>query len=123
MLPIRSSALAPFRLALGLLMLVLLPACMTTRVMTQEDSQAFANDPTTDTIVTGYWWGIGKQPVVRPACDPGYNHLNGVTVRTHFGHYLLATVTLGIVQKKEVRWYCARCVPNPPCSADSTFNP
>ena len=122
MVSARSSARVQFQVMLGLLLLTALPACMTTRVMTQEDCQTFANDPTTDTVVTGYWWGIGKQPVIRPACDPGYNHLNGVTVRTRFGHYLLATVTLGIVQKKQVRWCCARCVPNPPRAIDSTFN-
>jgi len=92
---------------------LLLTSCMTTHVMTEPDSDTPANVSYTDTTLTAYFWGL-KQPVdLIPPCDPRFNHLNGVTVRSTFGHYLLLTLTLGIVHKQRVAWACAPYVPPP----------
>jgi|GEM_PF-695732 len=90
---------------------LLLTSCMTTHVMTEPDSDTPDNVSYADTTLTAYFWGL-KQPVdLVPPCDPRFNHLNGVTVRSTFGHYLLLTLTLGIVHKQRVAWACAPYVP------------
>ncbi len=84
---------------------------MTTRVVTEPDADTPEGVPYTQKTVTAYFWGL-KQPIdLKPPCDPRFNHLNGVMVRSNFGHYLLTTVTLGMVHKQNVRWYCAPFVP------------
>lgn len=95
------------------LLSLLLTGCMTTHVMTEPDSDSPANVSYTDTTLTAYFWGL-KQPVpLTPPCDKRFNHLNGVTVRSTFGHYLLLTLTLGLVHKQRVQWACAPYVPPP----------
>jgi hypothetical protein len=100
----------------GLFLCVLiltLPGCVTTRIATLPDCPDPDSVPYTETSVTAYFWGLKQPDDIKPPCDARFNHLNGVTVKTTFGHYLLTTVTLGIVNKRRVRWCCAPYVPQP----------
>jgi hypothetical protein len=94
---------------LGLLLAAgLSSGCITNRVVTiQDDCDTMANDPRTDTVRTAYFWGLMQPTDFHPPCDPRFNHLNMVTVKTTFGQYLLASVTMGIVIKQHLRWCCA----------------
>ncbi|GAB2591552.1 hypothetical protein GCM10027190_45050 [Spirosoma areae] len=94
-----------------LLGLSVVSGCMTTRVFTEPDCNTPANVTYTQETTTAYFWGLKQPADTKPPCDPRFNHLNGVTVKSTFGHYLLATVTLGIVNKRRVQWCCAPFVP------------
>ena len=90
-------------------------SCMTTRIVTvPNDCAAMANDPHNQAIYKSYWWGLQTMPPINPACDPRSNHLNAVEVRTSFGQYLLTGITLGIVQRRTVRWCCTPYRPDIP---------
>ena len=94
-----------------LLTISTLTGCMTTRITTEPDCDTPVGVTYSQKTVTAYFWGL-KQPVdLKPPCDPRFNHLNGVTVKSTFGQYLLTTVTLGIVHKQQVLWCCAPYVP------------
>lgn len=95
----------------GLVLLGGLSGCMTTRIATGHDCDSVVNDPHNTHLVTAYFWGLKQPTDVRPACDPRFNHLNGVTVKTSFGQYMLALVTVGIVTKQRVSWCCAPYTP------------
>jgi hypothetical protein len=98
--------------SLFLCVLVLtLSSCVTTRIITEPDGNNPDNVAYADTTVTAYFWGLLQPDDIKPPCDPRANHLNGVTVKTTFGHYLLMTVTLGIVNKRRVQWRCMPYVP------------
>ncbi|QHV99614.1 hypothetical protein [Spirosoma endbachense] len=99
-------------LGLGLLFVSpLLPGCITTRVTTEPDCNTPANVTYTQQTTTAYFWGLKQPTDITPPCDRRFNHLNGVTVKSTFAHYLLSTVTLGVVNKRHVRWCCAPYVP------------
>ncbi|GAB3701825.1 hypothetical protein GCM10027592_30500 [Spirosoma flavus] len=84
---------------------------MTTRVFTEPNCNTPANVTYTSQVTTAYFWGL-KQPLdIKPPCDPRFNHLNGVMVKSTIGHYVLTTITLGIVNKRRVQWCCAPYVP------------
>ncbi|MVM30380.1 hypothetical protein GO755_10075 [Spirosoma sp. HMF4905] len=94
-----------------ILLMTMLPGCITTRVMTEPDCDTPEGVSYSQKTVTAYFWGF-KQPVdLKPPCDPRFNHLNGITVKSTFAHYMLSTITLGIVNKRQVRWCCAPYVP------------
>ena len=85
----------------------LLTSCMSTRIVTSpNDCAAMAKDPNNTVVRKSYWWGLQKQEDFNPKCDPRSNHLNAVEVRTSFGQYLLASVTLGIVLRQHLWWCC-----------------
>ena len=93
----------------GLLLLAagLTTGCMSTRIVTiPNDCAAMAKDPNFRVVRKSYWWGLQKQVDFDPKCDSRFNHLNAVEVRTSFGQYLLAGVTLGIVQRQSLWWCC-----------------
>ncbi len=79
--------------------------------MTEPDGDTPANVSYASTISTAYFWGLVQPTDIKPPCDPRANHLNMVTVKSTFGHYLLSTVTLGIVTKRRVQWHCTPYVP------------
>ncbi|GAA4454643.1 hypothetical protein GCM10023189_21380 [Nibrella saemangeumensis] len=86
---------------------------MTTRIVSTADCDTPVNDPTTQRVVTSYFWGL-KQPVnLTPGCDPRSNHLNSVTVKSNLGYFLLSAVTLGMVNKQRVEWCCTPFTPRP----------
>ncbi|QDK80669.1 hypothetical protein EXU85_19475 [Spirosoma sp. KCTC 42546] len=88
-----------------------LAGCITTRVATEPDCDTPEGVTYSQKTVTAYFWGFKQPTDLKPPCDPRFNHLNGVTVKSTFAHYLLSTVTLGIVNKQQVRWCCAPYVP------------
>ncbi len=93
----------------------LLTGCMTTRISTiPGDCAAMANDPHNQAIYKAYWWGLQTMPDITPPCDPRAYHLNAVEVRTSFGQYVLTGITLGIVQRRTVRWCCTPYRPDVP---------
>lgn len=89
----------------------LLSGCMTARIATSHDCDTVVNDPNSTQVVTAYFWGLKQPTDVRPPCDPRSNHLNGVSVQTSFGNFLLALVTAGVVTKQRVSWCCAPYMP------------
>jgi hypothetical protein len=95
----------------SLLVASALSGCMTTRIATSHDCDSVVNDSNNTQLVTTYFWGLKQPTDVRPACDPRFNHLNGVTVKTSFGNYLLALATVGIVTRQRVSWCCAPYTP------------
>ena len=103
--------MAHFQLLVSLALAGALSGCMTTRIATSHDCDSVVNDPNNTQLVTAYFWGLKQPTDVRPACDPRFNHLNGVTVKTSFGNYMLALATVGIVTKQRVSWCCAPYTP------------
>ena len=99
------------RATAGLLLAGMLAGCMTTRIATGYDCDAAVNTPGSTQLVTSYFWGLKQPTDLRPPCDSRFNHLNGVTVKTNFGNYLLAVVTVGVVTRQRVSWCCAPYTP------------
>ncbi|QHW01437.1 alpha/beta hydrolase [Spirosoma endbachense] len=85
--------------------------CVTTRVVTDPDCGTPNNVSYTHQTATSYFWGLKQSTDITPPCDPRFNHLNGVTVYSTFGQFLLSTVTLGIVNKRRVEWCCSPYTP------------
>jgi hypothetical protein len=85
---------------------------VTTRIMTSTQCADAANI-VRDTTVWHYFWGLKQAADIKPNCDPRFNHLNKVEVKTKFTHMLLAIVTLGIVVPQTVTWCCAPHNPGP----------
>jgi len=92
------------------------PGCMTTRVVSQYDSNTIANNPLNRRTTWTYAWGLVQPKDINPKCSPSFNHLNSVSVRTNFGYLLLSVATLGIVVPMQVEWTCA-----PPDPATETL--
>ncbi|UOG72861.1 hypothetical protein MTX78_12055 [Hymenobacter tibetensis] len=100
-----------FATVTGLVLVGTLSGCMTTRIVTGHDCDTAANDPNSTQLVTAYFWGLKQPTDLRPPCDPRFAHLNGVTVKTSFGNFLLSLVTVGVVTKQRVSWCCAPYTP------------
>ena len=70
--------------------ILLLPAIsfssckVTTRIITSTQS-ADAVNVIRDTTVVHYFWGLKQAADINPGCDPRFNHLNKVEVKTKFG--------------------------------------
>jgi len=85
---------------------------VTTRVITSTQS-ADATNIVRDTTVVHYFWGLKQAADIKPGCDPRFNHLNKVEVRSKFGQSLVSVITLGIVVPQTVSWACAPYNPSP----------
>lgn len=85
---------------------------VTTRIMTSSQCADAANI-VRDTTVVHYFWGLKQAADINPGCDPRFNHLNKVEVKTKFGQLLAAVFTLGIVVPQTVTWCCAPHNPGP----------
>jgi hypothetical protein len=90
----------------------LLQSCSTTKIVTEYDC-ANAHGIDRDTTVWTYFWGLKQVADIHPDCDPRYNHLNKVVVKTRPGHVLLSIITLGIVVPQKLSWCCAPFNPTP----------
>lgn len=77
------------------------------RVVTEYDSNSFANNPLHQRVVWTYAWGLVQPKDVNPACDASFNHLNMVEAKTNIGFLLLSAVTLGVVVPMKIKWDCA----------------
>jgi hypothetical protein len=86
--------------------------CATTKVITEYDcADAFPLNK--DTTVWHYFWGLKQARDIRPTCDPSFNYLNRVEVKTTVGQVLLSFLTLGIVLPQKISWCCAPYNPTP----------
>jgi hypothetical protein len=85
-------------------------SCMTTRVVTKDDCDTFANNPVNRKTTWTFAWGLVQPADIDPKCQQGT--LNKVEVRTNLGYLLLSVVTVGIVVPQQVRWCCTP--PSPP---------
>jgi len=100
-------------LALLFLTAVSFTSCkVTTRVITSTQS-ADAASIVRDTTVIHYFWGLKQAADIKPGCDPRFNHLNKVEVRSKLGQSLVSVITLGIVVPQTVSWACAPYNPTP----------
>ena len=99
--------------AILLLPAVYFSSCkVTTRIITSTQS-ADAVNVIRDTTVVHYFWGLRQAADINPGCDPRFNHLNKVEVKTKFSQMLLSVITLGIVVPQTVTWACAPFNPTP----------
>lgn len=101
---------------LGIALIV--QSCSTTKVISRYDCDTFANNTVYARTTWSYAWGLVQPKDINPGCDPRFNHLNKVQVKTNFGFALITTVTLGIVIPQRVEWCCAPYSP-PTDSLDS----
>src|SRR5215203_4633190 len=76
---------------------------ISSKVITSTDC-ADATNIVHDTTVWNYFWGIKQAADINPQCDPNFNYLNRVTVKTNFGHILISALTLGIAVPQKVSW-------------------
>lgn len=93
-------------LSLLLITSVIACSCSQTKIITEYDC-ADAVNVNKDTTVWHYFWGLQQSKDIRPQCDPRYNHLNKVVVKTTPGNLLLAVITLGIVVPQKLSWCCS----------------
>jgi hypothetical protein len=93
----------------GLLLIIfyLIPGCSTTKVITKYDCNTFANNPVNSKTTWAFAWGLIQPKDIDPKCEPSFNHLNKVVVKTNLGFILLSAVTLGAVIPQRVEWCCA----------------
>jgi hypothetical protein len=94
----------------GLLLIVLIPlaeSCSTTKVITKYDCNTIANNPVNRRTTWTFAWGLVQPRDINPNCEPSFNHLNKVVVKTNLGFILLSAVTLGAVIPQRVEWCCA----------------
>ncbi|HEX5026679.1 MAG TPA: hypothetical protein VFV68_15470 [Agriterribacter sp.] len=87
--------------------IVLIQGCSTTKVISKYDCDTFSNNSVYQKTTWSYAWGLVQPKDIDPGCDPRFNHLNKVVVKTNIGFILLSTVTLGIVIPQHVEWCCA----------------
>lgn len=85
----------------------LLQSCSTTRIVTKYDCNTIANNPVNKRTTWAFAWGLVQPKDINPNCEPSFNHLNKVEVKTNVGYILLSAVTLGIVIPQRVEWCCA----------------
>jgi hypothetical protein len=88
-------------------------SCSTTKIVSKYDCDTFANNPTKKKTTWSFAWGLVQPKDIDPKCDPRFNHMNKVAVKTNLGYILLSTVTLGIVIPQKVEWCCAPYSPAP----------
>jgi Bor protein len=79
-------------------------SCTQTKVVTSQDCATVLRK---DTTVYHYLWGLIQANEIKPACDPRFNYMNKVVVKTNFGSILLSAITLGIVIPQKVNYCCA----------------
>jgi hypothetical protein len=96
----------PLLLRLLVILSVIACSCSSTKIITEYDCADAAN-VNKDTTVWHYFWGLKQSKDIRPQCDPRYNHLNKVVVKTTPGNVLLTVITLGIVIPQKISWCCA----------------
>ena len=100
--------LKSWTLGAGLLVAVMVPAgCSTTKVITKYDCNTIANNPVNHRTTWTFAWGLVQPRYINPNCEPAFNHLNKVVVKTNLGFILLSAVTLGAVIPQRVEWCCA----------------
>jgi len=77
------------------------------RIVTEYDSNSYANNPLHQKVLWTYAWGLVQPKDFNPGCDASFNHLNKVEIKTNIGFILLSAITLGVVVPVKVKWDCA----------------
>jgi hypothetical protein len=91
---------------------LLAQSCSATKVISRYDCDTFSNNTVYKRTTWSYAWGLVQPKDINPGCDPRFNHLNKVVVKTNLGFAILSTVTLGIVIPQQVEWCCAPYSPS-----------
>lgn len=99
----------------GLLLFVLtMQGCaIGPRIVTEYDSNSYANNPLHQKVLWTFAWGLVQPKDVNPGCDASFNHLNMAEAKTNIGFILISAVTLGAVVPVKVKWDCAPPPVNP----------
>lgn len=98
-------------LAAGVILLIA-AGCASTKLITEYDA-ADAFPLAKDTTVWHFFWGLQQASPIRPDCDPTFNYLSQVRVRTTPGQVILSFLTLGIVLPQRISWSCGVYNPEP----------
>lgn len=94
-------------LPIFLLQVIMLYACTTTKVISKYDCNTIANNPINKKTTWSFLWGLMQPKDINPNCEPAFNHLNKVEVKTNLGFALITVGSLGIVMPQQVQWCCA----------------
>ena len=82
-------------------------SCSTTKIVTKYDCNTAVNNSVNKKTTWTFAWGLIQPKDIDPKCEPAFNHLNKVVVKTNLGFILLSAVTLGAVIPQRVEWCCA----------------
>jgi hypothetical protein len=96
----------------GAFAILLFTSCASTKLVTEYDA-ADAFPLAKDTTVWHFFWGLKQATPIRPDCDPSFNYLSMVRVRTTPLQVILSFVTLGIVLPQRLSWSCGVYNPEP----------
>lgn len=88
-------------------LLVLFQACSTTKIITKYDCNTVDNNPVNKKTAWTFAWGLVQPKDIDPGCEPSYNHLNKVEVKTNLGFILISALTLGAAIPLRLEWCCA----------------
>jgi hypothetical protein len=89
------------------LILLLHQSCSTTKIVTKYDCNTVVNNPVNRKTTWSFVWGLVQPKDVDPKCEPSFNHLNKVVVKTNLGFILLSAATVGLVIPQRIEWCCA----------------
>ncbi len=87
--------------------LTAIQACSTTKIITKYDCNTVVNNPVNKKTIWTFAWGLVQAKDIDPKCEPSFNHLNKVVVKTNLGFILISAVTLGGVIPQRIEWCCA----------------
>jgi hypothetical protein len=90
-----------------LISLFICTSCSTTKVVTKYDCNTAVNNSVNAKTTWTFAWGLVQPKDIDPKCEPAFNHLNKVVVKTNLGFILLSVATLGAVIPQRVEWCCA----------------
>ena len=96
-----------FKICLLLVSLLTFQACSTVKVITKYDCNTVVNNPVNKKTTWTFAWGLGQPKDIDPRCEPSFNHLNQVVVKTNLGFILISAITLGGVIPQRIEWCCA----------------
>lgn len=82
-------------------------SCSTTNIVSKYDCNTVAHNNVNSKTTWTFAWGLVQPKDIDPHCEPSFNHLNKVTVKTNLGFILISAVTVGIVIPQRLEWCCA----------------
>ena len=99
----------PFKNALALLLILftITESCSTVRIVSKYDCNTVVNNPVNRKTTWTFAWGLIQPKDINPQCEPAFNHMNRVTVKTNIGFILISAATLGGVIPQTIEWCCA----------------
>jgi hypothetical protein len=94
-------------LLFSMILLLVSQSCSTIHIISKYDCNTVANNNVNSKTTWTFAWGLVQPKDIDPHCEPSFNHLNKVTVKTNLGFILISAVTVGIVIPQHVEWCCA----------------